>query len=138
MEDGRRCGCNYLNIRRRRRASSWNISQLAPYYASNLRPAIRARCFWEVQMDEYLREEPTSSDFSVPRLRFVSRGHVQRWSGDRTHSSGDVLCGGGVSVVGEQLRGWGKRRWLLCPILMSRSSISVVLSSRVGRAKSIG
>lgn len=103
-EVGTRCECNYLNIRRRRRVSSGNISQLAPYYASNLRPAIRARCFWEVETDEYLREEPTSADSSPPRLRFVSRGRLWQRSGDEIGDSGGIIsrCGG------EKRLGWGK------------------------------
>lgn len=116
------CGCNYLNIRRRRRASSGNISQLAPYYASNLRPAIRARCFWEVETDEYLRGEPTSSDSTVPstpvrvtwsrsvRAEGIERAGVgmgrdvegmkravvgQAWSGNHDESGGTTV----VAVV---------------------------------------
>lgn len=87
-----RCECNYLNIRRRRRVSSGNISQLAPYYASNLRPAIRARCFWEVETDEYLRGEPTSADSSPPRLRLVSRGRLRPRSGAEIGGGGGIIA----------------------------------------------
>lgn len=110
-EVGTRCECNYLNIRRRRRVSSGNISQLAPYYASNLRPAIRARCFWEVETDEYLREEPTSADSSPPRLRL---GHVVafgRGVGEKSAVVGESYR----AVVGQIVQGGGKRQVAVVP-----------------------
>lgn len=69
-------GSNYLNIRRRGRASSGNISQLAPYYASNLRPAVRARCFRKAgTANERVRAEPSDGAVAagLGRLRRASR-----------------------------------------------------------------
>lgn len=108
---------NYLNIRRRRRALRAGIFHgSAPYYASNLRPAVRARCFSGSRSgmaNERVRAVPSDAELLRPRAAFdaiPSHGGCRRrekWEGwivctrrDETDSSArDGAVGGAPGVA---------------------------------------
>lgn len=96
-------GSNYLNIRRRRRALRAGIFHgSVPYYASNLRPAVRTRCFSGNRLDderERVRAKPSDAEHLYIAPAVASGTKRLRREGCRLCARGTNGSGAAVGAI---------------------------------------